>query len=607
MITLDIFDKNPSKIHIESDYPMRDRELLKSLPGSKFDIRLHVWTAPKTWATLQAMRGMFGAHISVSDRLAEWSNEYFTSVIEPGMKKRNAWDDEALVETFPDLYPFQRGGVSFLTSVKGAMLMDEMGTGKTPQTIRTLWNIVLEGGNPFPALVVGPNNMTLTWKKEFERFFPGVKVAVVKGSATQRRKILSDTSNHVFVINFEGVRGHSKLAGYGSIKLRKCVKCDPTLLDSKEYPASRCEVHAKELNNISFKSLIVDEAHRMKNPAAKQTRAIKAIRTKATEFVFALTGTAIGDSPVDLWPALNLIDPAQFPSKQAFIDRYCLTSFNMFGGMQIVGLNPLNTDEFFRVVDPMTRRMPKAAVLSFLPEKQYSTRYVEMTKKQASAYKQMDENQIAILGSEYTGVTVAANPLTELTRLTQFASAFAELNEEGNVRLSAPSNKVDALLEILEDSGEEPAVVFAQSRQLVELAAAALEKANISYTLIVGGQKPDERERSKEDFQEGRVRVILCTISAGGIGITLTRSQRAIFLQRSWSNIENKQAEDRVHRIGSQIHPHIEIIDIVSVGTIEEGQRIALAGKEERLQEVMRDADTVARIKLEQGDEMEEA
>lgn len=612
MITLDIYPKDPTKILITSDYPMRDRELLKSLPGSRYDLREHVWLAPKTWATCQAMRGMFGGELDVRPAVVEWANEKYAKDIIPAITMRNALtiDDERLVDlggaahaiqavkaqrngSDLSLYPYQESGVVFLAKTKRALLLDEMGTGKTIQTIRALMADSQTGGVPFPAIIVAPNNMTITWQKEFEKWWPGVKAVVVKGSADQRRKVIKKPA-HVYIINIESVRLHSKLHYFpGSHRLKRCEKCDKTASDA--VPPTRCEMHPREFNEIQWKTVIVDEAHRMKNPQAKQSMAIRALVTPATEYVYALTGTPIGDSPIDMWPALHLIDPEQFPSKNSYIDRYCFLSYNIFGGTQVVGLNPQTKDEFFRVVDPLTRRMPKAAVLKFLPEKVYSTRYVEMNAKQRTAYEQMDKNQIAILGTEYIGITVAANPLTELTRLTQFASAFAGVDENGQVRLSAPSNKIDALLEILDESGDEPAVVFAQSRQLIELAAVALKKAGVSYSMIVGGQSPDEREAAKTSFQDGHVRVVLCTIAAGGIGITLTRSQRAIFLQRSWSNIENKQAEDRVHRIGSEIHPHIDIIDIVSIGTIEENQRRVLAGKEEALQEVVRDADTVAR------------
>lgn len=575
-----------------SDYPMRDREMLRFLPGSSYDVRRHIWTAPLTWATCVAMRGMFGDNLTVGPDLAEWVQHAYTTRIEPAMRLRQAWDAEG----DDDLYPFQRAGVQFLTYAKTAMLNDEMGTGKTPQTIRTLKNIQRNGGDPFPALVVAPNNMTITWKKEFERFWPGIKVAVIKGTPKIRRETISDRTNQVLVINFEGVRSHSRLAGYGSIRLKKCYECDPMMPRDADHTPAKCEAHPRELNQIPFKTLVVDEAHRMKDPKAKQSRAVKALRTTSTEYIYPLTGTAIGDSPIDLWPTLNLIAPDEFPSRVAYIDRYCLTTFNIFGGMNVVGLNPVTKDEFFKIVDPMMRRMPKDAVLPFLPAKQYSRREIEMSPKQAKAYKQMDENQIAILGDNEDGITVASNPLIELTRLVQFSSSFAEMTDEGRVRLQLPSNKIDALLEWADDNPGEPAVIFAQSRQLIELACEALTRHGHTFTKIVGGQSPDERDQAKTDFQDGKVRFILCTISAGGIGITLTRSRTAIFLQRSWSMIENKQAEDRVHRIGSEIHDKIEIIDFVSTGTVEEAQQEALQGKLERLEEIMRDKETVKRV-----------
>ena len=500
----------------------------------------------------------------------------------------------------PPMYPFQEAGALFLAFAKKAMLLDSMGTGKTRQTIETLKLIWTMGDNPFPAIVVCPNNMTLTWKKEFERWWPGVECVVIgheegkktKLGAVGRRKQIESPA-HVKIINYESVRSHSRLAPYGSIRLRRCEVCDPTLVGMKGYTQARCEHCKKELNQITWKTVIVDEAHRLKEPKTKQTRSCWALRTDETEQVFALTGTAIANAPHDLYGALHLISPKEFPSRVKYIDRYTLTSFNIFGGMQVLGLREDTKKEFFDIVDPRMRRMPKEAVLPHLPKKTYSERYVAMPKKQGDAYRQMEQGLIAQVGE---GLAVAMNPLVQLTRLTQFASANAEITDEGEIRLAEPSNKIDALMDLLNDMGDDPLVVFAQSRQLIELAAKRLEKADISYELIVGGQTAEERERAKDNFQSGRVRVILCTIAAGGIGITLTRAATACFLQRSWSMVDNSQAEDRVHRIGSEIHDKVEIIDIISIGTLEERQRTMLGQKADRLEEVMRDKETLLRL-----------
>lgn len=578
-----------TRVEITSEQPFRDKELIKQIPGASYDIHAHRWFAPLTWAACRQLRGIFGDRLEVGPNLQAWAWEERQTRVDPALALRTAWDAEG----DEDLYPFQRAGVQFLTFAQRALLCDEMGTGKTVQTIRTLANVVRNGGNPFPAIVVCPNNMTLTWKKEFEQWWPGIKVQVVRGSAAKRREQIMADDTHVWVVNFEGLRAHSRLAPYGSVRLKRCHICDPNLPDTKANAQSKCEHCKKELNFETWKTVIVDEAHRMKDPKAKQTRACWALRTAGTEYVYGLTGTAIANAPTDVWPILHMISKDEWPSRNRYIDRYCLASWNVFGGMTVVGLKDEMKGEFFDIVDPRMRRMPKEAVLPFLPKKTYSERYVDMTPAQAKAYRQMEDGLIAMLGD---GIAVAMNPLVQLTRLTQFASAYAEINDEGEVKLADPSCKVDGLMDILEDMGDEPAVVFAQSRQLIELARLRCERAGITYGMIVGGQTPEEREYEKMQFQDGKVRVILCTIAAGGIGITLTRAATAIFLQRSWSMVDNLQAEDRVHRIGSEIHDKVEIIDIIATGTLEERQRLVLGTKEDRLEEVMRDKDTLARL-----------
>jgi SNF2 family DNA or RNA helicase len=135
--------------------------------------------------------------------------------------------------------------------------------------------------------------------------------------------------------------------------------------------------------------------------------------------------------------------------------------------------------------------------------------------------------------------------------------------------------------------------VFAESRQLIEMAGRRLEEAGIVTRYIVGGMTEDQRYNATNDFQEGRARAILLTFKAGGEGITLTRANQIAFLQRSWSMLNNKQAEDRVHRIGSEIHRSITITDFVAPDTVEVDQIRVLHEKFDRLQEIVRDRETL--------------
>jgi SNF2 family DNA or RNA helicase len=146
---------------------------------------------------------------------------------------------------------------------------------------------------------------------------------------------------------------------------------------------------------------------------------------------------------------------------------------------------------------------------------------------------------------------------------------------------------------VLDELGDRPCVVAAEQRKIIELAATRLEKAGISFGLITGAVDAYDRQQALERFQSGQLRVLLFTLKAGGTGLTMTAADTMIRLQRSWSLIDNMQGEDRVHRIGSEIHESINIIDIVTEGTVEETQIMRLYDKQRRLEEITRDRATL--------------
>jgi SNF2 family DNA or RNA helicase len=152
-----------------------------------------------------------------------------------------------------------------------------------------------------------------------------------------------------------------------------------------------------------------------------------------------------------------------------------------------------------------------------------------------------------------------------------------------------PSSKVDALIDILEELGDKPVLVSAAHRQLIDLAATRLTKLKIQHGLVVGGQQAFDRQATVRDFQDGKLRVLLFTLAAGGTGLTLTRADTQVRLQRSWSMIDNLQGAGRNHRIGSEQHKSIHYIDVVAKNTVEEVQLERLSDKLERLEEINRD------------------
>lgn len=581
-----------SKKHIVIRAEWRLKEVCKALPGASWDAKEQIWRIPLSWTGCLSLRSTFKDSLEIGPELAAWARNEKVNRIDACNDLR---DVEAMDSGDSDLFPHQRAGVEFLAKARRALLADEPGLGKTAQAIRSLKRLHDSGEDIFPALIVCPNTLKKNWQREFDKWWPGVNVTVVNGSAAQRRRQFEDSAD-VYIVNWESLRTHSRLLSYGSIALARCNECGGH--DSRITP-SRCEVHQRELNTIDFKAVVADEIHRSKDPKSKQTRALWAA-TGDADIRYAMTGTPIANDVVDLWPILHWLDPAEWPSKTKWIDRYVNTMMNAFGGMMVMGLKPNMTDEFYAGINPRMRRMLKARVLPWLPEVINDRRDVEMGAKQAKAYKQMLENMIVLLENEGTTsstgeVVVAPNPLTQTLRLLQFASAYAQIelqeNGEEKVLLSDPSCKVDALMDDIEngDFGDDSVAVCAVSRQLIDLLSARLTKEGIAHGLITGAQDGDQRQQAIDDFQSGKTKWILFTAQAGGVGVTLTAARRLVMLQRPWSLVDYKQALDRVHRIGSEIHDSVIITDYVTEGTIEERVIQALDTKSENFEEIVKD------------------
>jgi SNF2 family DNA or RNA helicase len=567
----------------------RYKELCKSLPGAKWDTKEQHWHVPVSWASCLALRSTFKTDLVIGPRLTDWATNELTNRITPANTLRDLETLEDPSNT--DLFPHQRAGVAFLKAARRALLADEPGLGKTAQAIRALKALQDSGDQVFPALIVCPNTLKKNWKREFAKWWPDIDVQVIKGSATQRRKQFEQPSQ-VFVINWESLRAHSRLAGYGSVALSRCQDCGG---HDEKISENRCEVHPRELNEIDFKAVVADEIHRSKEPKSKQTRALWAA-TGDADFRFALTGTPIANDVLDLWSILHWLSPEEWPSKTRWVDRMVNTMLNAFGGMMVLGVKPHMEQEFYAAINPRMRRMLKKKVLPWLPEMMFERRDVEMSTKQKKAYEQMRDMMIAEL--ENGEALTAPSALTQTIRLLQFASSYAEMsvNEEtGEARaiLAEPSCKVDALMDDIKsgDFGNDSVAVCAVSRQLIELLSAAMTKEEIPHGLITGAQNEDERQQAIDDFQSGKIKWILFTAQAGGVGVTLTAARRLVMLQRPWSLVDHKQALDRVHRIGSEIHDSVIITDYVTEGTIEERVIQVLETKADNFEQIVRDKD----------------
>lgn len=590
-----------------------EKQLAEAIPGSRWDAKASTWRLVPSWASLVTARGLFGQQLTLGQDAVDWAWRVREQRVDPAMQKRSEIDPDCGDDTplLEGLYPFQAAGVQFMHVAGSGLLADEPGAGKTVQVMGLL-HAVAKFEDALPALVICPSGVKSHWRRHVPRWLPAATPYVVDGTAAKRRKVLkaalADPTAIVFV-GVEAMRLFSRLAPYGSVRLKRCRTCDPKY-GEEGLSTARCEVHHKELNDFEFKTVVWDEAHRGKNPQALQTRAVwHVMHSPSVTRRWALTGTPIANNPGDLWSIMHAVVPDDFPTRGDYLNRFCLGQTTAFGNMEFVGIRPDTREELFKILDPRFRRMLKAVVLPQLPPRMRVTRRTQLTPAMRRVYEELKEDLRTTVDG---GLFIAQNHLVKNARLMQFACASVDVDRVDPdkvstwvVTLREPSPKLDEFEIVLEELGvlspnysRPPVLVSAQFKQLLRMAAKRLEKLGVAYAVIDGDVSQHDRDRALDALNAGQIKVLLFTGQSGGTGLDMSAADVLINLQRSWSLVDERQKEDRNHRIGSERHESVLVIDIITEDSVEEDQVDALLEKMLRLDEITRDRAELAMAHL---------
>jgi SNF2 family DNA or RNA helicase len=300
--------------------------------------------------------------------------------------------------------------------------------------------------------------------------------------------------------------------------------------------------------------MVLDESTKVKNGAALQTKsAIRLGGFAARRYI--LTGTPVARNPLDLHSQFMFLDPWILgPSKVNFRNRYAVMGGYMVMGrpVQVVGWK--NLDELKERISKHSRVVEKRVALPDLPDKLFQTIELPLSDEQASAYEQMRDNAVASFPGAI-GQATASIALTKMLRLQQITSGHLPIKHSvtGHDQICVfPHNpKYDFVMELLEDQVDY-LVVFGNFIEELQGMAKRLKDAGISHGLIYGDTKLKDRETIQEDYQKGSLRVVLCQIVTGGIGLTLVQGSTAVYLSNHFSYEVRTQSSDRLHRPGQK-------------------------------------------------------
>ena len=407
------------------------------------------------------------------------------------------------------LYGFQVKGVDWLSRGKYRLLADEMGLGKTVQTLMAL-------PNKTKCLVVAPAAVKFNWKEEVQRWRPDLNPIVISGSDNFR----FPSEGEVVIVNYEILPKY--------LEPKKKTATSKSWDVKVFWPNDEIKKNASEIN------LIIDEAQRVKNYKTQRSKRVRGLCMNVKS-VWALTGTPLENKPQDLYGILDALQMQMqvFGGWNRFV-KLMNGHQDGWGGYTWGDPSPLVPDLLRRV---MLRRK-RHDVLPDLPNKTYSDIKVDLPSN-LKGY--MDD-----LWDEW-GNVIKDKKLPPFERFSEIRNKLA-------------TSRIHDLIDLVEDHEEEnvPLVVFSAH---VEPLNKISERDG--WEKITGATSAERRQQIVNEFQAGNLKGVAVSIKAGGVGLTLTRAWKAVFVDLDWVPGANQQAEDRICRIGQESQK-VEIVRMVS-------------------------------------------
>jgi hypothetical protein len=433
-----------------------------------------------------------------------------------------------------ELRPYQERGLAWLSFLGdlglGAVLADDMGLGKGPQTLALLAKD--SEVEPRPALLVCPMSLVGHWQREAARFTPGLRVHIHHGADRLKGEDLTSALGEADLV----------ITTYG--------------LAARDQEA---------LSEVQWARVVCDEAQNIKNAATRQARAVRALPAGSR---IALTGTPVENRLADLWSIMEFARPGILGPAERFRTKFAVP-IERNGDEEAA-------ERLRRITGPFILRRLKTdkTIISDLPDKLEMKVWCNLTPEQASLYQATVSDMLARIEAaeaEGDGIGRRGLVLATMAKLKQVCNHPAHLLGDGS-RLAGRSGKLERLEEICDEviADGDKALCFTQYAEFGGMLQPYLaSRLGCPVLYLHGGTPKRRRDAMVAEFQESaEPALFVLSLKAGGTGLNLTAASHVIHVDRWWNPAVEEQATDRAFRIGQR--KDVQVRKFVCVGTLEE-------------------------------------
>lgn len=520
-----ILEKN-GRIHLIFNYKPHLVDAVRNIPGRRWDAVSRSWTVPiSSKMEVDRFASKFG--FTYSDPNKRIEQEDFLIPEMPELKVD--------IKLKMNLFDFQKTGVAYCLAKKRLIVGDQPGLGKTCQAIATM-----VAANTFPCLVICPSSLKLNWQREIH-MWTDKKAMLLSDKNKDTWPMFAQTGanlfegavmNHVFIVNYESLKKYFVAS-----------------ISEHDGPLRLNHIKFKQVISL-FKMVILDESHRCKEIKTQQTKFVKGI-CHGKEWILALTGTPVVNKPKDLISQLGIIDQLnEFGGYTNFTKRYCDDTYG--NGSNLKELNyRLATTCFYRrdkseVLKDLPAKMRQVVLCDISTKKEYKDALADL-EEYLKKYKHATDDQVArsMKGEVMVKIGVLKNISArgKINDVVEYVNDVIDSGEKivlfthlHDVQNNLKRHFPDALTILGDDDG-------ATRQRNVDLFQGKREigrRTSGPFSEPIYEQIPYEQQQ----------KLIICSIKAAGVGITLTASSRVAFVELPWHPADSEQCEDRCHRIG---------------------------------------------------------